>query len=104
MENSKCFRIVKEYQGIGKKPNDIRSYYPTGNQTRTITTARNCHPDPRGIEVLVSAFYPHGNRMPEADRSELMNKRLQWNETMRKKLPGFQKRKYKYITITRVEG
>jgi len=98
-----CFRLVRKYRGVGSNSNELRDFYPTGNVYMTITTARNCHPDPRGTEYIVSAFRPDG-KMTGQDKVDLQNARLKWNRGMQRKVPGFQKRKYKYVTLMRVEG
>ena len=97
MINTQCFRTVREYRGVGNNPNELRDFYPTGNTYKTITM-----PVMDG-DYLAPAFSKSGETSNQ-ERMDLQNARLQWNRDMRTKMPGFQKRKYKYVTVTTVEG
>ena len=80
------------------------TYYDTGAKHSTITTARTCCFSLDNTEYLVSAHKPKLTPMPEDERMELDGRKSEWRENMRRKMPEFQKKKYKYITIMRVQG
>jgi len=85
-----CFRLLKDYR--------------SGIRHKSYVTATNCHPDENGTEYMVPAFVPANNRKCVLDRIDLANARLKWNQEMKRIDLEFQKRKYKYITIMKIEG
>jgi len=103
MKNQECNRMVRVYRPISYKDTSS-TWYDTGGRFLTKTTPGNCHPDKNGIELIVSARQQSGEAMRLDDRIELQNAKMNWRRTMRKKQPNFNKRKYKYITLMKVEG
>jgi len=76
----------------------------TGERYFTTLTAKQCHPEEHGKEYIVPAFKPNNDPMSIDEKIELCNAKAAWLTEMRRKMPGFQKRKYKYVILTRVEG
>ena len=92
-----CFRLVREYRNDSKN-SGYSIFIPTGNRTNTIT-------DPvMDGQHIMPAHQRQLSRIPNREKVEILNAKLKWNEAMRKKVPGFKKRKYKYITIMKIEG
>jgi len=80
-----CFRIVKDYR--------------SGNLHKFLTVAAS-----ESEQLLVHAFVPPNHKRSVLDRLDLDNARLKWNQEMKRKDAGFKKRKYKYVTIMKIEG
>ncbi len=97
MKTEECIRMVRIY---AKDSSD--TYYDTGARHITDKTARNCTADKD--ECLVGAHISNLTPTPKDERMELDVKKSEWREGMRHKMPEFQVKKYKYITITRVQG
>jgi len=93
MKNSQCFRLATDYRSGSKFITTI-----PGNYIVVKEDGKEI------IERIVPAFHPQTTPMAKDEKLERDNKKLEWREVMRRKMPGFKKRRYKYITITTVEG
>lgn len=94
-----CFRIKRIFQ-----QDSGGNYSDTSERLATNTVGNPLITDDNKKEILVSAYKPNLNKTPDNERYELNNKKLDWFKEMRMKMPEFQKRKYRYITIMIIKG